>query len=305
MNAGVQRLLWIDRNVANLDRAVAFYCDALGFQVERDTKATPQAWRNVPRIGTRPTRSARLSLGAQKIALSEFPSATPYPTGATSADLWFQHCAIVVDDMGAAYARWLGYGGGVAISRDGPQHLPPTSGSVTAFKFRDPDGHPLELISFPSEGENSIRPPQGNDVALGIDHTAISVSNTDRSIAFYQRLGFEISSRGVNRGPEQQCLDDLAEVEVDVIALRPANVQTPHLELLGYRIPQGRKCPNPGVCDISADRMVLQTQNLSNLLDTLRHAHVAHITTESTGVTPSTLVALLSDPDGHWLVLIE
>lgn len=305
MNAGVQRLLWIERNVANLDRAVAFYRDALGFKVERDPKATPQAWRNVPRIGKHPTRSARLSLGMQQIVLSEFPSAKPYHTGATSADLCFQHCAIVVDDMGAAYPRWLAYRGGVAISRNGPQRLPPTSGGVMAFKFRDPDGHPLELISFPSDGENGIWPPQDNDVALGIDHTAISVSNTERSVVFYQRLGFEVSSRGVNRGPAQQCLDNLAEVEVDVIALRPANVQTPHLELLGYRVPQGRKCPNPGVCDISADRMVLQTQNLPVLLDKLRDAHVGHITTRTTESTQSALAALLSDPDGHWVVLLE
>lgn len=27
--------------------------------------------------------------------------------------------------------------------------LPESSGGVTAFKFRDPDGHPLELLAFP------------------------------------------------------------------------------------------------------------------------------------------------------------
>ena len=32
------------------------------------------------------------------------------------------------------------------ISRNGPEALP---GGVVAFKFRGPDGHPLELIQFP------------------------------------------------------------------------------------------------------------------------------------------------------------
>lgn len=305
MKAGVQRLLCIERNVADLDRALAFYRDALGFRIEHEAQSPSQRWTQLPRIGKRPTRTARLSLGTEQIELNEFPHATPYPGGVSSADLSFQHCALVVDDMDAAYARWLSYGEGVAISRDGPQRLPITSGSVTAFKFRDPDGHPLELISFPRGGDDNHRPLHGDDGALGIDHTAISVSNTDRSMVFYERLGFEMTSRGVNHGLEQQRLDDLAQVEVDVIAMRSASSQTPHLELLGYKVPRGRKRSRVGACDIIADRMVLQTKSLSALLDTLREAHVGHVTTHSTDSAQATLVALLSDPDGHWLVLFE
>lgn len=299
----MQRLLRIVRNVADLDRAVKFYCDAVGFRVEHDTDTTSLAWARLPSEGKLPTRSARLSLGSQQIELSEFSGAAPYPADATSADLWFQHCAIAVDDMDAAYARWLQVGDGAAISREGPQRLPPTSGSVTAFKFRDPDGHPLELISFPPGSGDQVWQRQPSGLALGIDHTAISVSNVEHSTVFYRLLGFEVASLGVNRGVEQQRLDDLAQVEVDVIALRPAKAETPHLELLGYRIPQGRNCPNTGACDIAADRMVLQTRNLPTLLGKLRDAHVAHITT---GPTDSTRhVAILRDPDGHWLALIE
>ncbi len=33
----------------------------------------------------------------------------------------------------------------------GPERLPARSGGVSAFKFRDPDGHPLELLAFPPE----------------------------------------------------------------------------------------------------------------------------------------------------------
>ncbi|ODR96565.1 hypothetical protein AUC70_14945 [Methyloceanibacter stevinii] len=35
------------------------------------------------------------------------------------------------------------------VTAGAPVLLPPNTGSVTAFKFRDPEGHPLELISFP------------------------------------------------------------------------------------------------------------------------------------------------------------
>ncbi len=305
MNAGVQRLLWIGRNVADLDRAVAFYCDALGFRVEQSAEVAPLTWPSLQGIVKPPTRSARLSLGSQRIELSEFPDAIPYPPGATSADLCFQHCAVVVNDMDAAYARLLQHGGGTAISTEGPQRLPPTSGSVTAFKFRDADGHPLELISFPLGSGDRVWQQHAGGPTLGIDHIAISVSNVERSITFYRLLGFEISSRSVNRGAEQQRLDGLAQVEVDVIALQPGMAETPHLELLGYRIPYGRKFPNVGACAISADRVALKTRNLPVLLDKLGDENASHVTTSLIVSTKIPQIAWLSDPDGHWLVLIE
>ena len=72
----------------------------------------------------------------------------PYPAGSRSPDLWFQHFAIVVSDMDAAYAR-LRAAGVPPISFGGPETLPEQNGGVRAFKFREPDGHPLELLWFP------------------------------------------------------------------------------------------------------------------------------------------------------------
>lgn len=330
MNASAQRLLRVGRNVADLDRAVAFYRDALGFGVQagRDAGsagqdrikasqdppyagvavamgAAPLAWTRLPGVDAVPTRCARLSLGTQEIELTEFPDATPYPADSTSADLWFQHCAVVVDDMDAAYARLLRHGGATAISRDGPQRLPPSSGGVTAFKFRDPDGHPLELISFPPGSGDSVWQQQASGPTLGIDHSAISVADVERSIAFYELLGLRVASRGVNRGAEQQRLDDLANVEVDVIALQPAAAKTPHIELLCYRTPHGRELPETGVRDIAADRLVLQTQNLPALLDKLSGTYAGSVASGPTVSNDDSQTALLRDPDGHWLALSE
>lgn len=149
------------------------------------------------------------------------------------------------------------------ISPEGPQRLQSTSGGVTAFELRSPDGHPLELISFPPGSGDQVWQQHTNGLALGLGHTAISVGNVDeRSIAFYRLLDFELASCRGNRAAEQLRLDALAEVEVDIIALRPAKAETPHLELLGYRTPHGRKCLNMDFCDVAADRMVVQAQNL-------------------------------------------
>ena len=92
-----------------------------------------------------------LRLGRERIELLEFTDSAgrPYPPGSTSTDLWFQHMAIVVNDMRHAYQRVMANRRFRPISRDGPVRLPDTSGGVTAFKFRDHDGHPLELLAFP------------------------------------------------------------------------------------------------------------------------------------------------------------
>ena len=106
---------------------------------------------------------------------------------ASASDLCFQHFAIVVADMALAYRRLCSVSGWTAISIDGPQRLPPSSGGVSAFKFRDPDGHPLELLAFPDgRWPAQWRARSNGDLALGIDHSAISVSDSARSIAFYQ-----------------------------------------------------------------------------------------------------------------------
>ena len=117
-----------------------------------------------------------LRIGEQRIELLAFdPPGRPYPRGSTSTDLAFQHFAIIVSDVDAAYARLRTVGRFTPISVNGPVTLPPSSGSVSAFKFRDADGHPLELLAFPP-GE---APPawQGADgLFLGLDHSAISVA---------------------------------------------------------------------------------------------------------------------------------
>ncbi len=301
MTHGVQSLLRIGRNTADLGRAVAFYRDALGFHVD-EANTVPPAWTRLPGACEPPSRCALLSLGAQQVELTEFRDAAPYPADSSSCDLWFQHCAIVVSGMEAAYERVM-QGDAVPITRGGPQLLPPSAGSVTAFKFRDPDGHPLELISFPpGTGDPRWQSAHKDGSTLGIDHSAISVAETARSVPFYELLGFSVSSRGLNRGIAQQHLDDLADVEVGVIALRPQVAATPHLELLCYHPPRGRAITAHPVTAIAADRLIWQVGALDVLLDAVTDAGFPDAVITGGRIDGSGL-ALLRDPDGHRLVL--
>ena len=300
MSHGIQQLLRVARNTARLERALRFYREALGFVVD-DANAAPPAWMLLPGLCDTPPRCAQLSLGSQSLVFTEFPNAAPYPEEGAANDSCFQHCAIVVDDMRAACDRVMQHGA-TPITQGGPQTLPPSTGSVTALKFRDPDGHPLELIAFPQgTGDPVWQSAHAKDPTLGIDHSAISVADVERSMLFYTLLGMTVASRGVNHGIEQQRLDNLADVEVDVIAMH-GTARTPHLELLGYRQPRGRANPSAALTAIAADRLVWQAGKVDVLLDALTDGDFTDAIVAS-GFIGGTTIALLRDPDGHLLVL--
>jgi catechol 2,3-dioxygenase-like lactoylglutathione lyase family enzyme len=300
------RLLRVGLTVADLPRAAAFYRDALGFEPAGEPREAGPDYTAA--LGLPDTRATvlRMRLGTQEIELAAFtPPGRPYPEGSTSADLWFQHFAIVVGDMAAAHARVLAYGGAAgsgatAITEGGPQRLPASSGGVTAWKFRDPEGHPLELIAFPPGGGPEIwREIPRDALTVGIDHSAISVADAGRSAAFYEGvLGLDLASKGVNRGAEQERLDAVRGAVVDVVALAPPDAATPHIELLGYREPRGRPVlPDLRVSDIAATRLVFETDEIPALAKALG--------VEGQLVGPGAPYLLGRDPDGHLLAFVE
>ena len=117
-------------------------------------------------------RLLTLRLGEQEIELVGFHAVgRSFPPVAGWSPL-FQHFAIVVADMAAAYAQLRAQPGWSAISIGGPQVLPPASGNVTAFKFRDPEGHPLELLAFsPDKHARRI----GNAIAPALPSASITL----------------------------------------------------------------------------------------------------------------------------------
>lgn len=274
---------------ADLSTTARFYQAALGF--ERIGEGEIDAGRVVT-----------LRLGNQSIDLTEVrPHGHPYPDGVSGANLLFQHFAIVVADMPSVYRQLLTQGGWTAISSDGPQRLPPASGGVTAFKFRDPEGHPLELLAFP----DGSAPPQWRSrsacLFLGIDHSALSVADTARSVAFYKGLGFAVQHRSQNAGPEQDRLDGMTAVEVEVTALVAPVSPTPHIELLCYRDPHPVSIPlAPN--DIAATRLVLAAYEAAEFARPCARQRLPVVPgSRMDKELPSHVI--VRDPDGHLLLL--
>lgn len=187
-----------------------------------------------------PPEEILLRLGDEALSLQQ--AATPGRTDFGGNETGFQHFALGVADMRLALDRLSAVAGWVPISLAGPEVLPPASGGVTTFKFRDPEGHPLELLQFPPSAvrrhwQGAVR----GAPFLGIDHSAISVTDTALSAAFYIGLGFTMGDTQVNRGIEQARLDGLAGAEVDVTPLTGGGPT--HLELLRYRHPAAHPRP--------------------------------------------------------------
>ena len=244
-------------------RLAAFY-RAIGFDVG---EAAPIPVADMQVLGLVGAGSRiTMSLGRSRVDLERFdPPGHPYPGDTAACDLVFQHLALVTDDAEAAWCRARD-AGAVPISRERPVTLPRTAGGVTAVKFRDPEGHPLEFLQFP-RGANS----DGKSMGIkGIDHSAISISDVAASRRFYARHGLSEVGAKVNYGPTQDALDDLDGVEVDGVPLNPTGTP-PHVELLGYRHPVSPALRPLATNDLAATRIVWR----------------------------SNVDALIRDPDGH------
>ena len=290
MSIAAHRIRRIGFTSADLGRTGGFYA-ALGFAAI-GTEAVGEA--ELAMLGMAGARAERLSmrLGRQEVEFLRFdPPGRAYPGESTSTDLWFQHIAIAVSDIGEAYARATA-AGGQAITEGGPQTLPPNTGGVTAFKFRDPEGHPLELLAFPSgTGDRAWQAKGSASPFLGIDHTAIAVSDTARSRAFYEGSGFRAKPGSENAGSGQQHLDAVAADRVSVVPLVLPETP-PHLELLGYAVGSRRPMP-PGtrVADLWATRVLVEGILGGDARTTL--------------MPDRTRSLLIHDPDGHALVVAD
>jgi catechol 2,3-dioxygenase-like lactoylglutathione lyase family enzyme len=234
------RVTAVGMTVHDLERSIAFYRDVLGFELGRVTDHMGPEFEKLTELpGTR-ARRARLWLGSEVLELTEFvaPRGRAMPADTQSNDRWFQHVAIVVSDMQVAYDRLVRHK--VRHASPAPQTLPewnPQVAGIKAFYFRDPDGHFLELLSFPS-GKGAPRWQQpSHQLFLGIDHTAIVVRSTAESLAFYcDRLGLRIDGRSENRGIEQELLNNVPDAHLRITTLR--GTAGPGVELLEYLSPR-------------------------------------------------------------------
>lgn len=291
--------------VEDLDRELEFFTTVLEFKKVDDETWTGEQARRLFGLSDKHAgvRVVTLQLGTEKVRLMDFDGAPSrlVPADTRSNDLWFQHLAIVVSDIDAAYQRLLEHR--VTHVSTSPQTLPaylPNAAGIRAFYFRDPEGHNLELIWFPpGKGNARWQQATGSRLFLGIDHTAIAIADTERSLGFYRdQLHLDIGGHSENYGPEQEHLNQVFGARLDINGLHAGAGFG--VEFLRYIAPPGGRVYPAGSnpTDLWHYHTELQTDNLPALIKKLETAGFAKI---SKGVArlDGREMFLVRDPDGH------
>jgi catechol 2,3-dioxygenase-like lactoylglutathione lyase family enzyme len=244
--AQVEAVDSVGYTVADADRVARFLVDVLEFEKVAEREVAGPDWERLQGVFPARMRVVRLRLGDEHLELTEYlaPRGRAFPADTRGNDRWFQHVAIVVSDMDRAYARLRERR--VAHASSEPQTLPewnPNAGGIRAFYFRDPEGHFLELIWFPKGKGDARWQGRGDRLFLGIDHTAITVADTEASLGFWRdRLGLAVAGGAENWGPEQERLNAVFGARLRITGLRAA--RGPGVELLEYLTPRdGRPRP--------------------------------------------------------------
>jgi catechol 2,3-dioxygenase-like lactoylglutathione lyase family enzyme len=306
----VREVSYVAVTVSDLERSVAFFRDILTFESENTFEYTGEPHERLEGVFGLRARTTVMRLGEERLALTQYlaPEGRPLPVDSQSNDGWFQHLAIVVSDMDQAYARLREHH--VRHASSGPQTLPdwnPNAGGIKAFYFKDPDGHALEIIWFPSGKGDARWQRPADKLFLGIDHTAIVVQDTDASLRFYRDvLDFRVVGESENYGTEQEHLNNVFGARLRITGMRAES--GPGVEFLEYLAPRdGRPYPADARSNDTVHwEIVLRCVNVEALSRRLTANWV------SPGIVPhqspdeTSLIGLVvRDPDGHFVRLVE
>ena len=310
----VHQVNTVSITVSDMDQALGFYTEVLDFKKISDIELYGEPYEQLFGLFGLRMRVAQLKLGGETIELIDYltPGGRPIAVDSRSNDLWFQHIAIVVGDMEKAFERLREHH--VQYVSTAPQTIPVSNkaaAGIRAFYFRDPDQHNLELIYFPPDKGNPKWQLANDAVFLGIDHTAIAVSNTSRSLDFYRDLlGLELAGESYNIGTEQAHLNNVENASLHITSLKAP--QGPGVEFLQYLEP---KTGNPYPSDTRADDLwqwhtTLEVSDLAQLQQTMQDQKIAQVSTKLVGVPELqslgyTRGLMVRDPDGHAVMLVE
>jgi catechol 2,3-dioxygenase-like lactoylglutathione lyase family enzyme len=313
VTARAEAVAMVGLTVSDMDRSVDFYTRVLDFERVSDAEIAGPAYEQLEGGAGGKLRVVRLRLGDESLQLTEFVGSPgrPAPPDSRSNDRWFQHVAIIVSDMDRAYARLREFK--VQQASTAPQLLPktiPNAAGIRAFYFRDPDGHPLEILQFPPD-KGDPKWQRGNSrLFLGIDHTAIVVRNTGASLAFYRDvLGFRVAGESLNFGMEQEHLNNVPGARLHITGLRSGH--GPGVEFLEYLAPtDGRPYPaDERANDLVHWQTTVLVPDAAAAAGAVRRGKFRLLTPGPVEL-PDTVLGFrrglrVRDPDGHVVQLVE
>ena len=295
--------------VANLDAAVAFYRDGIGFDIpgepaNADENPQLRAMFGLPdaRLRWQIGRAAPTPGGVEIIEIS---GAGGRPVERGMQDPGTVMLMVIMRDIDAPLARLKQLGAPVVTRGGAPVVLsgPP----LRAVVVQDPAGHYVELLQAVNP-RSLTAGSHANIVGVRVRHT---VENIDRSLALYRdALGLQGSAQ-TPLVSDPSVLDLLGLPQRTVYRYTILTVPTSGLPLELIEFSDGRRLREPAsVADPGSTRMQLRVADIDAAVAALTQAGG---TVVSTGGRPLDLpagsgtlkVAMVRDPDGLFIVLIQ
>lgn len=212
-------------SVQNLDRASAFYREALGFEeVVRFGLRDDPAGRAMLQLPVIAGNAAMLRAPNMVVEAFEFAGAKRRLEDRPVNEPGITHFCMQAPTMAQVAARMKAAG---ATFSSEPTDL----GADILYAYpRDPDGNVIELESLPAMGETA---------PLWAAHISITTPDIDRAVEFYERLTGAAGRRSARLGPNPKIdrLTCLSGAEVTGAWLPVGNLQ---LEFWQYHRPAAR-----------------------------------------------------------------
>lgn len=295
MTIGVSRVFHCNVNATDLDRSLGFYRDLLGLTPStRTTPAAPQPgaafglpetqWDAWILTGDRGYDGVAIDLLEWQVPL---PVGSPYPV---ANHLGFTRLGFVTTDLDGAHRRLHDAG----VDCFGEPHDVGVA-PVRAFVCADPDGMMVELISG-----------DGDRLAF----VAIGCRDLDRSVAFYEALGFKPLARFAPGPQDGAGLRLEGDVEWEMAYLDdPRGTGAFALDLVQWNRPAADGEPYATANHTGIYRMALMTDDIEASFAGLEDLGVQCVSPPATldmgpGL-PELRALLFPDPDGTMLELIE
>jgi catechol 2,3-dioxygenase-like lactoylglutathione lyase family enzyme len=183
--------------VGDLDRAVAFYRDGLGFEVQgapADASANP-ALRDMFGLPDAKLRwlIARAPGIAGGVEIVEISSAGGEPLARRMQDSGAFTLLVLVRDLDSVAARLKTLGAPVLTTGGNPALVPMGAGQARLLMVQDPDGHFVEIVQ-PPEAPTTAAPANATNIVEV--RVRLTVADVEQSLRLYQdALGLELVNR--------------------------------------------------------------------------------------------------------------
>jgi catechol 2,3-dioxygenase-like lactoylglutathione lyase family enzyme len=293
--------------VADLDKAIAFYRDGLGL----DVQGTPSnAEQNAPlrnmfglpdaQLRWMVARPASMRTGVEIVEIKKAES--------KSLDRRVQDpgaftLIVLVRDVDAAFAKIKQVGAPILTTGGRPIAV----GRAKGFVARDPDGHFVEVAQLDPLPQTAA-PETANVIGVRV---RVTVEDAGQSMRQYQALGLSGTMNVIFEKNDALMrmfgLKDDVQYRLAALDVPTSGLKLEFIEFKGV----DRKTVRANIQDPGSTRMQLQVRDVSATIDALKGAGGTVISSGGSTVElpgrggATTKVAIVRDPNNLFLVLIQ